>query len=68
MARRSALPELAVRVSFEAARVAPQCLAETYERLVPIPRRPARRTERRDAPFGPMAAADQAPMQRADHG
>ena len=42
MARRSKGPELEVRASFEAAKIAPQCPAEAYERLVPIPRRPTR--------------------------
>lgn len=42
MVRRSGGPELQVRFTFEVARIAPQCLAEAYEHLVPIPRRPTR--------------------------
>ena len=68
MARRSKRPELEVRVSFEAARIAPQCLAEAYERLVPIPRRPARLLGRGEIPRGPVAAADPPPMCRRAEG
>lgn len=35
-------PELQIRSAFEATRMAEQCLAGAYERLVPIPRRLAR--------------------------
>ena len=42
MGRRKAT-ELEVRVAFEASRIAPQCLADAYERLVPIPRRLTRK-------------------------
>jgi hypothetical protein len=59
MARRSEPPELITRVSFEAARIAPQCLAEAYERLVPIPRRPTRSTITGEPLSGLAGAADQ---------
>lgn len=36
MARRRTGPELQVRSAFEAARIAPQCLAEAYERKRPV--------------------------------
>ena len=39
MGRRERPPELQIRSAFEATRTAAQCLAEAYERLVPIPRR-----------------------------
>ena len=39
MGRRGRPPELQIRSAFEATRTAAQCLAEAYERLVPIPRR-----------------------------
>jgi hypothetical protein len=39
MERRERPPELRIRSAFEATRTAAQCLAEAYERLVPIPRR-----------------------------
>ena len=68
MARRSRCPELEVRVSFEVARIGPQCLAEAYERLVPIPRRPTRPAARQGAPSGPAAAAKPAPMRRRADG
>lgn len=42
MPRRRNSPELQVSTSFEAIRIAPQCLATAYERVVPIPRRPTR--------------------------
>jgi|GraSoiStandDraft_46_1057282.scaffolds.fasta_scaffold1774349_1 hypothetical protein len=68
MARRSKPPELITRVSFEAARIAPQCLAEAYERLVPIPRRPTRVTVA-DEPRPDLAgAADQPTRRRAERG
>ena len=39
MGRRGRRPELQISRAFEATRIAEQCLAEVYERLVPIPRR-----------------------------
>jgi len=39
MGRRGRPRELQIRSAFEATRTAAQCLAEAYERLVPIPRR-----------------------------
>lgn len=68
MARRSKHPELEVRTSFEAVRIAAQCLAEAYERLVPIPRRPTRQAERCEATVGPAATAGQPGRRRAEHG
>ena len=47
MARRRTGPELQVRSAFEATRIAPQCLAEAYECLVPILNRPTRPAARR---------------------
>jgi hypothetical protein len=37
MARRKTNAELEVRAAFEASRIAPQCLADAYERLVTVP-------------------------------
>ncbi len=68
MARRNKHVELEVRVSFEAARIAPQCLAEAYERLVPIPRRPTRQIERRGVPPGLSATTDRPAWRRAERG
>ena len=68
MAQRSKHSELTVRVSFEATRIASQCLAEAYGRLVPIPRRPTRRTEGRGTLVGPAVAAKPTPMRRRAEG
>lgn len=68
MVRRSKHAELEIRVSFEAVRIAPQCLAEAYERLVPIPRRPMRQIEPRGARSGLSAAARQPGLRRTEHG
>ena len=67
MARRRQPPEPTLRVSFEAARTAPQCLADAYERLVPIPRRPTQTPARREALPGPAVAIDQPMRRRAEH-
>jgi hypothetical protein len=68
MARRRQPPEPTMRVSFEVARTAPQCLADAYERLVPIPRRPTRVTVA-DEPRPDLAgAADQPTRRRAERG
>jgi hypothetical protein len=66
MARRSTPPELRLQVSFKVSRIAPQCLAEAYERLVPIPRRSTRPIITAATSTTPAAAL---PMRRrADHG
>ena len=67
MARRSKRPELTVRASFEAARIAPQCLAEAYERLVPVPRRLMRGSTLTGTPLG-APAVDLADRRRAEGG
>jgi hypothetical protein len=58
--------ELEVRIAFEASRVAPQCLADAYERLVPIPRRPTRPTAARRPPLDPAATLP--PLRRIERG
>ena len=68
MARRNKHPDLDVRVSFEAARIAPQCLAAAYERLVPIPRRLTRPTEHHGVPPRAPAVTSRAGWRRAEHG
>jgi hypothetical protein len=68
MARRSKRPELEIRASFEAARIAPQCLTEAYERTVPIPRRPTRTTVRLKALPAPAAAAERPGWRRVERG
>lgn len=62
MARRRNGLELQVSTSFEAVRIAPQCLATAYEQVVPIPRRPMRRPESLDA--SPEAGAADAKAMR----
>ena len=47
-----------VRVSFESTRLSPQCLAETYARIVPITRKAVRASAK---------AARPAPTRRAEH-
>ena len=68
MARRSKPAELEMRVSFEATRIAPQCLAEAYECLVPIPRRLTRPTEHHGVPPRAPAVTSRAGWRRAEHG
>jgi hypothetical protein len=52
------------RVSFESTRLGPQCLAETYARIVPI----TCKAVRASAKAGPQADAQTAPTRRAEHG
>lgn len=68
MARRSKGPELEVRASFEAARIAQQCLAEAYERLVPIPRRPTRVAAPAGVPPSAASTMGQPGWRRAEGG
>lgn len=68
MARRSKDPDLEVKASFEAARIAPQCLAEAYELLVPIPRRPTRDTALTRVARATLVAPDQPGWRRAEGG
>lgn len=67
MTRRGKAPDLTIRVSFEAARIAPQCLAKAYERLVPIPRRPTRPTRSAEATPGSAMAINEPMRRRAEH-
>jgi hypothetical protein len=68
MARRGQPPEPTMRVSFEVARTAPQCLADAYERLVPIPRRPAQTAACHEALPSLAVAMDRPMRRRAEHG
>ena len=54
MARRKSA-EMDVRIAFEASRIASQCLADAYERLIPIARRPTRPAANHP-PLDPVAA------------
>jgi len=58
--------ELEVRIAFEASRVAPQCLADAYERLIPIPRRPTRSTAVSRPSHDPAATLP--PLRRIERG
>lgn len=66
MARRSTPLELRLQVSFEVSRIAPQCLADAYERLVPIPRRLTRPTTTAAIPTQVLATPPK--RRRTDHG
>lgn len=68
MARRSKCPELEVRASFEAGRIAPQCLAEAYEHLVPIPRRPTRAAAPVEVPLSAASTTGQPGWRRVEGG
>jgi hypothetical protein len=70
MVRRENCPELRVRSAFEAARIAPQCLASAYERLVPVPRRPLRpaAANRADLPVPAAEGGRPVAPRRAERG
>jgi hypothetical protein len=68
MARRKGGAELQVRASFEATRIASQCLVAAYERLVPIPRRATRSTARSESVLHIEAAATSPQRRRAERG
>ncbi len=53
-------PIVVARISFECTRLSPQCLAETYARIVPITRKVVR--------AAPEAIPRPAAKRRAEHG
>ena len=63
MVRSTQEPIVVARISFESTRLSPQCLAETYARIVPI----TREVVRAGARAAPEAAAQPA-TRRAEHG
>ena len=65
MARRKSA-EMDVRIAFEASRIASQCLADAYERLIPIARRPTRPTSANQPPLDPVVATP--PLRRSERG
>ena len=65
MARRKSA-EMDVRIAFEASRIASQCLADAYERLIPIARRPTRQAAANQPPLDPVAA--KLPLRRSERG
>jgi len=64
MARSTERPVVVARVSFESTRLSPQCLAETYARIVPITRKLVRASTR----AAPETAPRLAPRGRTEHG
>jgi hypothetical protein len=64
MVRSTQQAVVVARVSFESTRLSPQCLAETYARIVPI----TREVVRAGARAAPEAAAQPATTRRAEHG
>jgi len=66
MGRRERRPELQISRAFEATRIAAQCLAGAYERLVPIPRRLPRVPVDRSS--GAVAANAHPRPRSAEHG
>lgn len=67
MARRTKRAVLEVRVSFEPARIALECLIQAYERVLPVQRRPTRPETRLDAHQGEAAAKRRRIGQGSDH-
>ena len=65
MGRRKAT-ELEVRIAFEVSRIAPRCLADAYERLVPIARRPTRQAAVSQPSLDPAATSP--PLRRIERG
>jgi hypothetical protein len=63
MARSTPSVVRVVRVSFESTRLSPQCLAETYARIVPITRRAVGASTK----AAPVAAARLTTTRRAEH-
>ena len=66
MGRRERRPELQISRAFETTRIAAQCLAGAYERLVPIPRRLPRVPVDRSS--GAVAANAHPRPRSAEHG
>jgi hypothetical protein len=68
MGRRARQATLEVLVSFEPARIAAECLARAYERVLPIHRRPPRVDAHKDANHRAVGAGGQRAGQRNEHG
>jgi hypothetical protein len=64
MVRSTQEPIVVVRISFESTRLSPQCLAETYARIVPI----TRKAIRAGAKATPGTIAPPAAKGRTEHG
>jgi hypothetical protein len=68
MGRRARKAALEVLVSFEPARIAAECLARAYERVLPIHRRPPRVDAHKDTKHRSVTAEDRRAGQRSEHG
>ena len=68
MPRRKNQAALEVQVSFEPARIAPQCLVHAYERVLPVQRRPTRLGASTDARRGETNANGQRASRGSEHG
>ena len=68
MARRTKRAVLAVRVSFEPARIASQCLVQAYERALPVQRRAVQAERRADGCRGATVATSPRVQQGSEHG
>ena len=66
MGRRAKQSAVQVLVSFEPVRIAAECLARAYERVLPIHRRPARSDDHKDG--NRRAAKSRLAGQRSEHG
>ena len=64
MVRSMQEPIVVARISFESTRLSPQCLAETYARIVPI----TRKLIRAGAKVAPEAITPPAAKGRTEHG
>ena len=64
MVRSTQEPIVVARISFEGTRLSPQCLAETYARIVPI----TRKAIRAGAKAAPGTIAPPAAKGRTEHG
>jgi hypothetical protein len=68
MGRRTKRAALEVLVSFEPARIAPQCLVQAYERILPVQRRSARPNGREDEYRRATAAKSRGTRRGSEHG
>ncbi len=64
MVRSTQVPIVVARISFESTRLSPQCLAETYARIVPI----TRKLIRAGTKAAPEAVTQLAAKGRTEHG
>jgi len=68
MGRRARKAASEVLVFFEPARIAAECLARAYERVLPIHHRPPRADTHKDANHRAVDAGDRRARRRSEHG